>query len=115
MQPNRPERPARPGTEAPAGAGAAPAGRAPSDPQLRTLLRRIINRSATSEALDTAFEALDSHVGEDADLTAQSRSMFQLVLRLGYGTDDARTRAQQWLKDHAPSEPVPAPAQPRRR
>lgn len=85
--------------------GAAPqararAGKAPDDAELRTLLRAVIQKTATAADLDATFREVATRVGSDADLQAQAVAMFELVLSLGYGTDDARQRCEAYVAAH---------------
>ena len=76
-------------------------GRAPDDPRLRELLRAAIQKAATKAELDQVFADIDARVAEDAaTLRPQAVEMFRLILGLGYGTDDARARAQAYVTQH---------------
>ena len=98
----RPER--RP--NAPAGTPETPAkpreGKAPEDEELRTLLRRAIQKAADTTELDAVFAAVDTRIGTDADLRAQVADMWKLMISLDYGNDDGKARAKAWLEKHAP-------------
>jgi hypothetical protein len=76
------------------------AGRAPEDEELKTLLRRVIQRDASREELDAAFAAIEARAGDDAALRAQVLEMFKLILGLDYGSDEARKRARQYVDQH---------------
>jgi hypothetical protein len=94
---SRRERAAPRPAEATSEAGKPREGKAPQDERLRNLLRAVIQQAATPADLDAAFEDIDARVGDDKDLEQQAIDMFKLVLSLGYGTDDARTRCKSWL------------------
>lgn len=72
-------------------------GRAPEDEELRTLLRRAIQRAADKTELDAVFTAIETRAGTSAALKDQTVEMFKLMLSLEYGNDDARARARAFL------------------
>lgn len=75
-------------------------GKAPNDPELRTLLRAAINKAASPEDVGEVFAKIDARVGADPDLRAQAVEMFKLILSLNYGTEAAQTRAKKYVADH---------------
>ena len=97
----------RPERDAAAPASAVPTtakpreGKAPDDAELRTLLRAVIQKTASEADLDEVFRQVDARVGDDAALKLQAVEMFKLVLSLGYGTDAAQTRAKIYLAAHS--------------
>ncbi len=107
---NRMQRQQAPAGRGPADAGAQPRpdparpreGKAPEDDELRTLLRRCIQRAADDAELTAAFQGVDARIGTDAGLKAQAIDMFKLMVSLDYGNDDARRRAREFLARHAP-------------
>ncbi len=76
-------------------------GKAPDDTELRTLLRAVIQKTASEADLDEVFQKVDARVGDDAALKLQAVEMFKLVLSLGYGTDAAQTRAKRYVDAHS--------------
>lgn len=75
---------------------------APADDQeLTNLARRVIQPNADSAALDRAFAAIDARVGDDPKLHVRALEIFRNVVKLGYGTEEARKRAQAWIDAHA--------------
>jgi len=75
-------------------------GKAPDDPELRELLRAVIQKTATAADLDAAFRDVDARVGEDAALEQQAVEMFKRVLGLGYGTEAAKERCRAYVAAH---------------
>jgi hypothetical protein len=71
------------------------------DPQLQGLVRAIIQQDADQQALDRAFAAVDKHVAGDAAKTAAAAQFMKNFITAGYGTEDARKRAQAWVDAHA--------------
>ncbi|MEZ5966143.1 MAG: hypothetical protein R3F56_20065 [Planctomycetota bacterium] len=81
------------------------AGKAPDDPELRKLLRAIVQQSATEQDLDAAFRDIDARVGSDADLERQAVAMFELVASRGYGSEAAQKRCAAYVDAHQKTDP----------
>jgi len=69
----------------------------PSDPTLNGLMRRMIRPETPNEEVDKAIGEIEAHVKDNADLKKQARDGITLILDLKYGTEYARTRAQELL------------------
>ena len=74
-----------------------PAEMAARNDEITGLVRRVIRPDADQTALDQAFSALDAAVGKDRGKQAQAVEVLQRIIKLGYGTEDARRRAQAWI------------------
>lgn len=96
----RPERPAAAPAEGEGAAKRPHEGKAPDDPELRTLLRAAIAMSASEQDVAEVFARIDARVGNDANLREQAVAMFKLILSLEYGTNAARERAKQYVTNH---------------
>ena len=75
-------------------------GKAPTDPELRTLLRAAINKAASPDDVGDVFAKIDARVGTDQELRVQAVEMFKLILSLNYGTEAAQARAKKYVADH---------------
>lgn len=76
---------------------AARRGQAPTDDELRGLLRAAIRRDADAPSLERTFAAIRTRAESSDDLRRQAESMLELMLSLDYGNDDAKARARAQL------------------
>jgi hypothetical protein len=72
-------------------------GTAPTDDELRGLLRAAIQKDADAAALDATFAKIRARAAVSPELAREVEQMFELMLGLDYGSEDARRRAQAWL------------------
>ena len=66
-------------------------GKAPSDPMLLTLFRRLIQPDKSPPDVDKVIEEIEAYVKESVDLQAQVRDGLKLIDELGYGTDYSKS------------------------
>ena len=76
-------------------------GAPPDDDELRALLRRAIQKAADGAELDEVFAAITARAAGSDALRAQALAMFELMLSLDYGNDEAKRRARGFVAEHA--------------
>lgn len=78
-RPSRPEAPKQPLP-----------GKAPSDPQLVTYIRALIQKDADDEDLDKVVAEIDAYIKDSDDLKRQMKDAVILLDHLGYGNDHSK-------------------------
>lgn len=86
------------------------------DPNLRPLLREVINKSATPEQVQAAAKKVEEYVAEHQAAAKQLGQITKTVVNSDrfdqYGTEEARTILKSWSEKYGPTED--APRQPQR-
>ena len=84
---------------------------APQDPNLRPLLRNLIQKTATKEQVAQAAQALEQYIGKHPQAAAQLGRIARTIVGSGklanYGTPAAQAQFQKWAK----TLPKPQPPQ----
>jgi hypothetical protein len=75
-------------------------GKAPSDPKLLGLFRRLIQPDKSPADVDEVIKEIQGHVKESEDLQAQVRDGVKLIDSLGYGTEYSKTARKKLAEEY---------------
>ena len=88
----------------------------PGDPKLATLLRPVINKQATPEAVVAAAKAVDEYVSQNQKAAQELGRIANRIVRSGrlatYGTEPAQQQIKEWSEKYRPNRaPIESPEQ----
>ncbi len=80
------------------------------DPELRGLIRPLIQRDATPEAVDKAAAAVEEYIQTNEaarrDVGRIARTIVESGKLSNYGTERAQEHLRKWAKEHGPDKPM---------